>query len=68
MRADGFAVIDEELEAGLCSIAVPVSDARGIVRLGMSVSIHAGRMSVAQMIKQLLPDLKFGREMLSPML
>lgn len=67
-RANGFAVIDEELETGLCSIALPVSDARGIVRLGMSVSMQAGRMSVEQMIKQFLPSLEFGREMLSSML
>jgi IclR family transcriptional regulator, pca regulon regulatory protein len=68
VRKNGFAIIDEELEIGLCSIAVPVSDARGIVRLGMSVSMHAGRMTVEQMIKKILPSLESGRKTLSSML
>ena len=68
VRRNGFATIEEELEIGLCSIAVPVADARGIVRLGMSVSMQAGRMTVEQMIKKFLPSLEFGRKMLSSML
>ena len=34
----------------------------------MSVSIHAGRMSVEQMIRKFLPTLEFGRKTLSSML
>jgi IclR family pca regulon transcriptional regulator len=67
-RPKGFALVEEELEVGLCSIAVPVADARGTVRLGMSVSMEAGRMTTERMIKRILPSLRFGQQMLSAML
>lgn len=64
-RVDGYAVIDEELEIGLRSIAIPVSDSSGRVLFGMSLSTHSSRMSAEQMVTVLLPTLEFGREMLA---
>jgi len=37
-RAQGYAIIDQELELGLCSIAVPLMNARGQV----VAAIHIG--------------------------
>jgi IclR family pca regulon transcriptional regulator len=66
--SDGFAISDEELELGLRSIAVPVPDSQGRVNLAITVSLHAARMTVAQMIKKLLPELQVGRQSLASML
>ena len=40
---DGYALVDQELEEGLRSIAAPVRDARGRVVAAVNVSTHAGR-------------------------
>lgn len=68
VRADGYAVSDEELEIGLRSIAVAVPDSRGQASLSLAVSLHAGRMSVARMIEQCLPELEDGRRELAAMI
>lgn len=68
VRTNGFAVNDEELETGLRTIAVPVTDARGAVILAMSVSLQSGRGTVAEMIREILPVLQSERQTLSSML
>ncbi|MCC6210571.1 MAG: helix-turn-helix domain-containing protein [Burkholderiales bacterium] len=67
-RREGYAISDEELEIGLRSIAVPVADSRGQVRLAMSVSLQAARMTPAQMTEHLLPELRAGAAQLSTMI
>ncbi len=54
----GFAVVDEELEIGLRSIAVPVRDRHGNVVAAINVSTHPARFSVAEMKRTVLPLLK----------
>ena len=54
----GFAVVDEELEIGLRSIAVPVHDRHGHVAAAINVSTHPARFSVADMKRIILPPLK----------
>lgn len=56
-RAQGYAVVDQELELGLRTIAVPVKNFRGDVVAAMNISVHAGRMSVAHMVERCLPAL-----------
>lgn len=56
-RTLGYAVVDQELELGLRTIAVPVKNFRGDVVAAMNISVHAGRMSVAQMVERCLPAL-----------
>jgi IclR family pca regulon transcriptional regulator len=68
VRADGFAVSDQEFELGLRSIAVAVPDSRGQVTLAIAVSLHAGRMTVEQLIQNVLPELQAGRQDLISML
>lgn len=68
VRAQGYALNDEELEIGLRAIAVPVADSRGEAALAMSVSLHSARMTAAQMIQKILPVLQSGSRTLSAML
>jgi IclR family transcriptional regulator, pca regulon regulatory protein len=53
----GWALVDQELEAGLRSIAAPVRDAAGRVVAAVNVSTHASRATAARMRAELLPPL-----------
>jgi IclR family pca regulon transcriptional regulator len=56
--AQGWALVDQELEEGLRSIAVPVRDGAGRVIAAMNVSTHASRNSPAEMVERLLAPLR----------
>ncbi|OAR23237.1 hypothetical protein A8W25_27445 [Streptomyces sp. ERV7] len=56
--ADGYALVAEELEEGLRSLAVPVRDADGRVVAAVNVAQHAGRGSPEEMLRTLLPELR----------
>jgi IclR family transcriptional regulator, pca regulon regulatory protein len=58
VRTDGYALVDEELELGLRSIAVPISTSQGGVIAAMNVGAHAGRTSAVEMIGRILPNLR----------
>ena len=58
VRRDGYAIVDQELEEGLRSIAVPLRDGSGTVVAAMNLSTHAARRSVAAMRSDLLPPLR----------
>jgi IclR family pca regulon transcriptional regulator len=58
VRADGFALTDEELELGLRSIAVPVRNRQSRVVAAMNIGVHAARVSTAEMIDRFLPVLR----------
>jgi len=58
VREAGFAIVDQELEIGLRSIAVPVKDYRGRVEAAINISVHAARVSGAEMEKAFLPPLR----------
>jgi IclR family pca regulon transcriptional regulator len=60
VRESGHALLDQELEVGLRSIAVPVRDARGVVVAAMNVSTHAARVALETMRAQFLPVLNEG--------
>lgn len=68
VRHDGYAVIDEELELGLRSIAVPVRGASGTVLAALNVGAQAARISVGQMEQEFLPVLLRGAQELSVLL
>jgi IclR family pca regulon transcriptional regulator len=55
---DGYALVDQELEEGLRSIAVPVRDTAGVAVAAVNVSMHAARTSPAQGRSEVLPLLK----------
>ncbi len=56
-REQGFAVVDQELEDGLRSLAVPLHDSHGMVAAAMNLSAHASRGSSDAIRKELLPPL-----------
>ena len=55
VRQQGYAIVDQELEEGLRSIAVPIRDGSGVVVAALNVSVHASRASVAALRKEFLP-------------
>ncbi len=55
---DGYALVDQELEEGLRSVAVPVHDGRGRVVAAVNVALHAGRCTPAEARAALLPPLR----------
>jgi len=57
IREQGWALVDQELEEGLRSIAAPIHDGEGRVIAAMNVSTHAGRRSVEGIIGNLLGPL-----------
>jgi IclR family pca regulon transcriptional regulator len=57
-RKAGYALVDQELEIGLRSIAVPVRGASGSVVAAINVSVHAAHATVRQMETRFLPHLR----------
>jgi IclR family pca regulon transcriptional regulator len=55
---DGYALVDQELEEGLRSIAVPVRDPAGTAVAAVNVSLHAARTTAAQARTVVLPLLR----------
>jgi IclR family transcriptional regulator, pca regulon regulatory protein len=54
-REQGYAAVDQELEEGLRSLAVPIRDGGGRAVAALNVSVHASRASVAVLKKEFLP-------------
>jgi IclR family transcriptional regulator, pca regulon regulatory protein len=57
VRRKGWALVDQELEPGLRSIAAPIRDARGAVAAAVNLSVPAATTTVADMKRRLLPPL-----------
>ncbi|MGK5448413.1 IclR family transcriptional regulator domain-containing protein [Streptomyces radiopugnans] len=54
---DGYALVEEELEEGLRSLAVPVRDRTGRVVAAVNVSTHTSRRTAERAGEELLPAL-----------
>ncbi|MGX5839189.1 IclR family transcriptional regulator domain-containing protein [Mesorhizobium sp. ArgA1] len=61
-RVDGFALVDEELELGLRSIAVPIADRSGRTVAAINMSTQSARFSVAEMERDILPALRKAKQ------
>ena len=57
-REQGFSIVDEELERGLRSIAVPVVDRRGVAVAGLNLSTNSTRITRNHMRDHFLPRLR----------
>ncbi len=68
VREDGYAIVNEELELGLRSIAVPVRGATGSVVAALNVSGQAARIRADQMRASYLPALERGAKELAILL
>ncbi|MFF2568870.1 IclR family transcriptional regulator C-terminal domain-containing protein [Streptomyces sp. NPDC058084] len=55
--SEGYALVDEELEEGLRSIAMPVRDRTGRVVAAVNVALHASRRSAEECVREVLPEL-----------
>ncbi len=56
--ADGFAAVDQELELGVRSVAVPVRERSEKTLAALNVSGHAARVSMRDMRRKFLPPLQ----------
>jgi IclR family transcriptional regulator, pca regulon regulatory protein len=55
VRREGFAIVDQQLEVGLSSVAAPIIDASGRVSAALSLCAHAGRVDGATLRKDFVP-------------
>ncbi|MGI4856481.1 MAG: IclR family transcriptional regulator [Janthinobacterium lividum] len=58
VRLQGWAIVDQELEAGLISLSAPIRDRQGRVIAAMNISGNAQRNDAAQMTAQFLEPLR----------
>lgn len=63
-RKDGYAIVDEELESGLRSIAVPVRTLSNKVVAAINVGTHVSRIDRGALIHRCLPALLEGAKTL----
>lgn len=68
VRRRGYAIVDQELEIGLRSMAVPVRDQSGKVAAAMNVSVQAARVNLKEMEKAFLPELLAAAEEMATLL
>jgi IclR family pca regulon transcriptional regulator len=65
-HAQGFSIVDEELERGLRAIAVPVVDRHGDVVAGLNLSTHSTRVTRNEMRDRFLPELRAVAAQIAP--
>jgi len=58
VRAQGYCVIDQELEVGVRSVAVPVRNSRGEVVAAVNASAHSSRVSLERLETEFLRTLQ----------
>ena len=58
VRSQGFALVDQELEEGLRSLAVPIHDSAGAVIAAINLSARTSRGSSEAIRRELLPPLQ----------
>lgn len=58
VRAQGYAIVDQELESGLRAVAAPVRDKAGTTVAAINVSSHASRSSMEKIRRELVPKLR----------
>ncbi len=62
---NGYALVDQELEIGLRSLAVPVRDSSGSVVAALNISTHASRVTIDELQTRCLPVLLSAAQELS---
>jgi len=58
VRSNGYAIVDQELELGLRSMAVPIQSPAGKVVAALNTGAHAQRVSIQEMQSEFLPHLR----------
>lgn len=67
-RERGFATVDQELEPGMRTLAVPLSNWRGDTVAAINLTVHASRMSIEDLIAHGLPSLRGAQAQLRQLL
>ena len=67
-RSDGYALVDEELEIGLRSIAVPVRNRSGRLIAAVNTGVHASRVPPEVMVERFVPILRQSAQLLGHLL
>jgi IclR family pca regulon transcriptional regulator len=68
VRRNDFALVDQELEMGLCALAVPLRNAGGKVIAALNVGAPAQRVSAQDLQTRFLPHLQAAAQELSMLL
>ncbi len=65
VRNNGYALVDQELEIGLRSVAVPIYGSEGRAIAALNVGVQAARIPIAEMESRFLPVLREGAQELA---
>ena len=68
VRKQGWALVDQELELGLRSLAVPILDFNGCAVAALNIATQASRWTVSALQKDALPVLKAAAQSVSALL
>lgn len=68
VRGQGYALIDQELELGLRSIAVPLENARGRIVAALNIGAPAAHAEAEEMVARYLPAMRAVQAALRPVL
>jgi IclR family pca regulon transcriptional regulator len=68
VQRNGYSIVDQELEHGLRSMAVPVQNPSGKVAAALNIGAHAQRVSIQTMQTVFLPQLRAGAQELGMLL
>jgi IclR family pca regulon transcriptional regulator len=68
VRRTGYAVVDQELELGLCALAIPLRNSGGKVIAALNVGAPAQRVSARDLVTNFLPHLQAAAQELSMLL
>jgi IclR family pca regulon transcriptional regulator len=58
VRRQGWALVDQELEMGLRSVAAPVVDCTGQPIAALNIGTHASRWPIQKLTQEVVPQLK----------
>ena len=58
VRRQGWALVDQELETGLRSIAAPIVDSEGRAVAALNIGTHASRWPIQKLTQEALPQLR----------
>jgi IclR family pca regulon transcriptional regulator len=61
-RSQGYSLVDQEVEAGFRSIAVPVRRLSGGMLCALHIGLHAERASMGRILDEFLPLLRAGAD------
>jgi len=68
VQRNGYAIVDQELELGLRSMAVPIRNPMGKVVAALNVGAHAQRVTIQDMQNRFLPHLQAAAQEFSMLL